>query len=575
MRRKLLMASVALVVAACTAALLFVPRPPVAASEPPWFADVTDECGIDFKHDAGPLKNYFMPRIVGSGVAAFDFDNDGLLDLYFVQNGGPDSKSTNRLYRQTTDGRFVDVGEGSGLDIAGYGMGVAIADFNNDGWPDVLVTEYGRVRLLLNNRDGKSFTDVTKQAGLANAAWGLSAAFFDYDRDGWLDIIIANYVDYDPSWPCTTASGIAEYCTPHPFPGRVAKLFRNLGSDANGQVRFEDATVAAGLAARPSSGLGVVCADFDGDCWPDIFIANDGKPNHLWINRRDGTFREEAAARGVAFNGMGGTDAGMGIALGDADGDGLLDLFVTHLTEETNTLWKQGPRGLFRDTTMPCNAATTRWRGTGFGVVFGDFDHDGANDLAVVNGRVARAARPTRETLDPHWSWYGERNQLLANDGSGRFRDISPNNPALCGAPNVARSLAWGDLDGDGAIDLVVTTIGDRARIFRNVAPKRGSWLLIRAMDPAWKRDAYGAEVRVHAGRRQWLRLVQPAGSFLASSDARVHFGLGDTARYDRIDVLWPEGTQESFPEGAANRSITLKKGEGVRRGTPQTLPKS
>ena len=530
----------------------------------PWFRDVTDEVGLDFVHDAGPLGSFFMPQALGSGAALFDFDGDGLLDIYLLQNGGPEGK-TNRLYRQLPGGRFQDVSKGSGLDFAGHNMGVAIGDVNNDGHPDVLVTQYGGIRLLLNNGDGKTFMDVTKEAGLHNPAWGMSAAFLDYNRDGWLDLVVVNYVDYDPTWPCTTRSGEPQYCSPLTFPGRVAKLFRNLGPGKNGVVRFEDVTVASGLAKLPGPGLGVCCADFDGDGWPDIFVANDGKPNRLWINRKDGTFAEEAVQRAVAYNGMGVTESGMGVTLGDVDGDGLFDIFVSHLTEETNTLWRQGPRGFFTDHTKASRVAGPGDRGTGFGAALQDFDHDGALDLAVVNGRISRAAESAAPALGPHWGFYAERNLLFVGDGKGGFRNISKSNPALCGTPNVARGLACGDVDGDGAIDLLVTTVAGPARLYRNVAPDRGHWLLVRAVDPALKRDALGAEVRVKAGGRRWVRQMSPDGSYLCSSDTRAHFGLGTADRVESIEILWPDGSTECFPGGPADRSLVLHKGKGVR----------
>jgi hypothetical protein len=510
---------------------------------------------------------------MGSGAALFDYDNDGRLDLYLLQNGGPASRSTNRLYHQEADGSFKDVSAGSGLDVAGYGMGVAIGDVNNDGWPDVLITEYGGLRLFLNNGNG-TFTDVTREAGLQSVLWGTSACFFDYDRDGWLDLVVVNYVDYSPSRPCGDSSK-RDYCHPNAFSGTVAKLYRNLGS--SGVVRFEDVTLKSGFGRVPGPGLGVVCADFDGDGWPDIFVANDSQPNRLWINQRDGTFKEEAVVRGIAYNGLGRPQANMGIALGDISGQGLFDVYVTHLTEETNTLWKQGPRGLFRDQTAAAGLASPRWRGTGFGTVLGDFDHDGALDLAVVNGRVSRSPEQgiehrasTRDSrtaiLDSFWRDYAERNQLFANDGRGRFRDISVHNGPLCGAAAVSRGLACGDLDGDGALDLLVTTVAGPARLFRNVVPNRGHWLMVRALDPALKRDAYGAEVAVQAGGHRHLRWLNPGSSYLCSNDPRAHFGLGGAERVDAIEVRWPDGMAEAFPGCEADRVVVLRKGSGEPR---------
>jgi hypothetical protein len=458
-------------------------------------------------------------------------------------------------------------------------MGVAVGDVNNDGLPDVLVTELGGVRLFLNMGGGK-FTDVTKEAGLSNPSWGTSAAFFDYDRDGWLDLVVVNYIDYDPPGPCDTAKG-PDYCPPARYRGTATRLFHNLGPRRGGPplptgvgrtVRFADVTAKSGLGAVTGPGLGVAVADFDGDGWPDVFVSIDGAPNHLWVNQGDGTFREEALRRGVALNERGQSEAGMGVALGDVDGDGLFDLFVTHLTDETHTLWKQGPRGTFKDRTGALGVANSRWRGTGFGAVLADFDHDGAPDLAFVNGRVSRG--PTlNAALGAHWGLYAERNQLFVNEGGGHFRDVSLQNGAFCGTANVARGLAWGDVDGDGALDLLVTTVAGPARLYRNVAPKRGHWLLVRAVDPALKRDAYGAEVRVRAGGKEFLRLIAPAGSYLSSGDARAHFGLGPAERVEGIDIVWPDGTKETFEGRPADQAVTLEKGKGTRRAAPPAQP--
>jgi hypothetical protein len=539
------------------------PSETTGTSAPPWFRDVTDQVGLDFTHDAGTAGSYFMPQSMGSGAALFDFDNDGRLDIYLLQCAGPRSKSTNRLYKQTPDGRFQDVSKGSGLDIAGYNTGVAVGDVNNDGRPDVLVTQYGGLKLFLNNGDG-TFTDVSAEAGLDSLAWGTSASFVDFDRDGWLDLVVVNYVAYDPSHLCHGPHGERDFCHPREFPGSVTRLYRNLGRGKG--IRFEDVTDKAGLGKTPGPGLGVLCADFDGDGWPDIFIANDGEPNRLWINQKDGTFRDEAVRRGVAYNAMGQAHAGMGVAWGDVDGDGLADVFVTHLSEETHTLWLQGPRGEFRDRTVPAGLAAPAAHGTGFGTVLADFDHDGSLDLAVVHGRVYRGqAPPGAAALGPFWSAYGERNALLANDGRGHFRDLSASNPDFCATPNVGRGLVYGDVDGDGALDLLATTVGGRARLYRNVTPHRGHWLLVRAIDPALGRDAYGADVTVRDGDRLWRRLVNPASGYQCSNDPRAHFGLGSAAHVDAIEVTWPDGFRETFAGRDADQVAVLRKGEGAK----------
>lgn len=538
-----------------------------AATGPAWFVDVTEEVGLDFVHDPGPIDDrYFMPQIVGSGCALFDCDGDGRLDIYLVNNGGPHGRP-NVLLRQREDGTFRDVGAGSGLDFAGYCMGVAVGDANNDGRPDVLVTEYGRLRFFLN--EGKCrFRPAGAECGLASSLWGTSASFFDYDRDGWLDVVVANYVAYDPGWPCISPGGGRDYCHPNVFPGTVAKLFRNRTGTVRkpteaGVVRFEDATVASGLGRLPGPGLGVTCADFDGDGWPDIFIANDAQPNRLWINRQDGTFQEEGVERGVAYDAFGRSLANMGVALGDTHGEGRFDLFVTHLPEETNTLWRQKPRGFFVDRTAASGLLRTEWRGTGFGTVLADFDQDGHLDLAVVNGRVVRTREPLPEKAD-FWDAYAEKNFLFAGEASGRFRDISATNPALCGTPNVARALAVGDLTGDGAPDLLVTTVGGRARLLRNCVPERGHRLTVRAVDPASKRDAYGAELTVTAGGIRRVAWVNPGQSYLCSNDPRAHIGLGPAASFDAVRVRWPDGTREVFPGGPADRDLVVTKGGGM-----------
>ncbi len=561
-------------------------------AEPPWFVDCTAEKGLQFQHDPGPPpEQYFMPQMIGSGAALFDFNGDGRLDIYLLQNGGPKGRC-NQLYKQRHDGRFENVSDGSGLDIAGYNMGVAVGDINNDGRADVLVTQYTGVKLFLNQGNGR-FVDVTREAGLRNPNWGASAAFVDFDRDGWLDLVVVNYVDYDPSIPCSDLSGIPDYCPPRAFTGSVTRLFHNRGAGRAGgvnppvekdrgintprsPVRFEDVTVKSGLGRLLGPGLGVLCADFNHDGWPDIFIANDGAANRLWINQKNGTFKEEAIARGVAYNAMGQPEAGMGVAIGDVDGDGLFDLYVTHLTEESNRLWRQGPPGLFRDQTVDAGLVQGRWHGTGFGTILADFNLDGALDLAIANGRVSKNPRVLPSSpllrgadaggLGPHWGLYAERNQLFVNDGAGHFRDISPSNSDLCGTPNIARGLAYGDIDNDGKLDLLVTPVIGPARLYRNVASAGGHWLSVRALLPQQGgRDAVGAEIHVRTGQRSQLRWINPAASFLCSNDPRAHFGLGSTAKVDEITVRWPDGSRETFPCERVDCLLTLRKGKGIK----------
>jgi hypothetical protein len=507
-----------------------------------------------------------MPQIMGSGLALLDVDNDGRQDLLLLNNAGPTSGATHRLYRQNPDGTFRDASAGSGLDVAGYGMGAAAADVDNDGWVDVYVSQYGGGHLFRNRGDG-TFEDVTHTAGVGVPRWGTSCSFFDYNRDGWLDLVVVNYLDYDPSSPCVSGSGRVDYCHPNQFPRTAARLFRNRGRGPDGKwAGFTDVSSEAGIAARPSNGLGVVCADFDGDGWADIFAANDARPNHLWINQRNGTFVEKAVEHGLAYDGAGHTPANMGVAHADFDLDNRLDVFVTHLSEELHTLWSQDVPARFRDTTATAGLANPRWRGTGFGTIGADFDHDGRPDIAVVNGRVSRARNRSpniRGDLPAFWHDYAERNQLFANAGDGKFRDVSADSPAFAGTAEVTRGLAWTDLDGDGAIDLITTSIEGPARVYRNVAPKQGHWLIVRAFDGALKRDGYGAVVTVTAGGRKWVAVANPGQSYCSSGDPRAHFGLGPADRIDEVRIDWPDGSRETFPAGPADRVVTLNKGGG------------
>ncbi len=534
----------------------------------PWFEDITERSGLQFIHQVTLSGNYLISEQMGSGGAFLDYDNDGRLDIFLMHNVTPGAGATNRLFHQEADGTFKDVSAGSGLEAAGWGNGVAVGDINNDGLPDLILAEYDRVRLFLN-RGGGRFEDVTLAAGLVNPSWAVAVALLDYDRDGWLDVVVANYLEMDPAVRCTDLKGEQDFCGPHRFPSTVARLFHNVTPrGAAGPVRFEDVTARSGLARSPGKAMGLLCADFDGDHWPDIFVTDDGLPNRLFINQRNGTFTEQALVRGLAYPGMGRPASNMGVALGDVDGDGLWDLFVPHLSEENHTLWRQGPRGVFQDQTAAAGLAGLPWHGTGFAPVLADFDCNGALDLAIANGLVRRRPTPTAVPvmpgLAPFWKPYAEPSQLFAGEGQGRFREISAVNPAFSGSAMVGRGLICGDVDNDGALDLLVTSIAGPVRLCRNVAPRRGHWLIVRAQEPAHgNRDGYGAEITVHAGSRRWWRLVQPGYGYGSSHDPRVHFGLGTASNVEVIQVLWPDGNEETFPGGAVDRLVVLQKGSG------------
>jgi hypothetical protein len=535
---------------------------PLAAESDGWFTDVSLEVGLDFVHDAAIEGDYFMPESLGSGGAFLDYDGDGDLDIYLLQGTHRDPEKraakplVNRLFRQD-EGRFVDVTEASGLGDPGYANGVAVGDYDNDGDLDVYLANFGPDALYRNEGDG-TFRHVSEETGARNDEWGASALFFDYDLDGHLDVYVANYVRWIPSIECYDRAGRTDYCGPWGFEGLPDALLHNEGDGT-----FTDASASSGVAAGPSKGLGVTSADFDGDGRPDVLVANDAVANQLWLNLGDGRFREEALGLGLAVDGLGRPGAGMGIALGDVDADGDTDYYVTQFFDDNNVLYRNlGAHGYSDDTAL-ARLAGPDFPLTCFGTGFFDYDNDGDLDLAAVGGRVIRGVRRVQREPPDYWDDYADPNLLFENDGTGKFRDVSAQAGDFAATIENSRGLVFGDYDNDGDVDLLVTNEGGRARLLRNDFPNRGHWLMVRAVDPALKRDAVGAEVRVHAGDRVLSRLVAPAYSYASSSDPRVHFGLGSATEVDRIEVIWPGGERESFPGGAADRHLLLERGTG------------
>ncbi|MDZ7362789.1 MAG: CRTAC1 family protein [candidate division KSB1 bacterium] len=532
-----------------------------------FFTEITEQARLNFVHDAGVDGSYFMPEIIGAGAAFLDYDQDGDLDIYLINSGSHrnnkgsnDQTAKNRLFRQESNGVFADVTATSGLGDTGYGMGVACGDVDNDGDVDVYVTNYGPDALYRNNGDG-TFMNISQAAGIANPRWGSSAIFLDYNRDGFLDIYVANYLAYDPSHLCMDRAGRPEYCGPEVFSGVPDVLYRN-----NGDGTFTDVSVQSGIAQGRLKGLGVLSFDYNGDHYPDIYVANDGEPNHLWINQRNGTFQDQALKLGAAVNSLGRPEAGMGLALGDVDNDDDFDLFVTHLRFESNTLYRNAGAHGFQDDSAPSGLAGPTVPYTGFGAGFLDYDHDGDLDLAVVNGRIARGPLLTNNDPPGYWDAYAEPNMLFENEGGGIFREVGNQAPAFCGRIENSRGLAFGDVDNDGDIDLLVTNDGGRARLYRNDVKNKGHWLLIRAIDPKLNRDAIGAQVTVVVGNQKISRLMAPGYSFLCSNDPRSHFGLGSASAVDHIIVQWPDGQNEIFPGVAADQIMTLQKGQTRER---------
>jgi hypothetical protein len=561
------------------AALLFVlAAPPIAAGcgrtatlkeAPPaerrqpqagFFEDVTEAKGLPAKSQPWPEGTFATPEVTAGGVALFDYDNDGRLDILHVCHGRPgrfDEPAPIRLFHQEPDGTFREVANAGGLSAPGYAHGVAIGDYDNDGYPDVYITTYGRNALFRNTGDG-TYTDVTAAASLLTKQeyWSSSAAWVDYDRDGHLDLFVVHFAEFDPKRVCPGDDGKRDYCGPSQFKGVVPALYHN-----NGDGTFTDVTAKAGIN-YPGRGWGVVCADLTGDGWVDIFVANDEERQNLWVNQHDGTFKDEAILRGVAFNGAGRPEAGMGVAVGDLANDGRLSLFITHIRGEKNTLYAPVEKGMYVDGSATAGMAAPGLTYTGWGCGFVDVDNDGHLDLPIVNGRVSRGPVHPKAALGPYWNAYAENNLLLRGDGRGHFTDITARGGDFTAQIDNTRGLALGDIDGDGRVDLVTNTVDNTLRVFRNVTPTEGNhWLLVRAV--TGKRDALGARVELVAGERRWTRLVLAAYSFCSSCDPRAHFGLGKVSHIDALEVTWPGGPRERFDAPKIDRVITLYEGKG------------
>jgi len=543
----------------------------VSSSEP-LFVESAAATGLTFTHVNGATGNYYLPEMMGSGVALLDYDNDGDLDVFLVQSGTLDAKSDAssgrgaggcRLFRNdltvTPDGRrtlhFTDVTERAGIAVRGYGMGVAAGDYNNDGFVDLFVTSFGATTLLRNNGNG-TFTDVTAEAGVADTQWSSSAAFFDYDRDGFLDLFVARYVDFTIAGNklCNDPVGVRDYCGPRSYRPVPARLFHN---DRNGH--FVDVSEAAGINKAYGAGLGVAVGDYNGDGWPDVYVANDATPNQLWMNRHDGTFADNGLLSGSAVSPTGNPEGSMGIASGDFDLDGDEDLFVTNIIGETFALYVNDGRGNFEDARAKSGLAAATAAFTGFGTDWIDYDNDGWPDLFVANGAVNIIESERGQPLP-----YRMRNQLFHNTGRGRFEETSAiAGPAFAQA-EISRGAAFGDIDNDGDVDIVVTTNGGPVRLLLNQTGSRNHWLQVRLEQPTANRFAIGAWIGVErsSGPTLWRR-VRTDGSYLSASDVRAHFGLGSSPAINAITVQWPDGTRERFSGITGDRLVTLRRGSG------------
>ena len=545
------------------------PAEPAAAAATQWFTDISDEAGLDFVHQASPGDELQLPAISAGGAAFLDYDNDGDLDIYLT-NGNhvlPEARiedgPSNRLYRRGDDGRYSDVTAESGLGDSGYGMGVATGDFDNDGWIDVFVTNYGPDRLYRNQGDG-SFADITAAAGAGVDGMSASAAFCDFDHDGFLDLYITRYVDYRPNKPCTGKDGAPDFCGPKSFRPVHDVLLRN----ESGKT-FSDVSEAAGISTTLAAGLGVVCLDADGDGWQDVYVANDAYPNQLWINQGSAapgtiSFRDDSLVLGVAYNLHGQAQAGMGVIADDLDGNGTYDLFLTHLMNEANTFYGNlGGAAGYQDLSGLSGLGPTSMPFTGFGVAAFDAELDGDLDLFIANGKVNVTQAVPGSDYPPPWNTLPEPNLFYLNDGSGRFNRLDEPVRTPVTGHQISRGVASGDIDGDGDVDLLVANLQDRARLYRNDAPRRGHWLAVRAFDPKLRRDALGARVTLVMGEQRTARTVATSFGYLASHSPWVHFGVGEARSIDRIEVRWPDGSDEVFPGTQADRTITLLRGSG------------
>ena len=524
--------------------------------------DITSNAGIQFRHDNAASSDMFLLETIGGGCAWLDYDRDGWLDLFLVQSSPtpsyqPSEPLRNALYRNQRDGTFVNVGQKVGLgDITStFGMGAAVGDFDNDGDPDLYVTGFPR-SLFYRNDDGR-FVDITESAGVTNAGqWGTSAGFFDYDNDGWLDLIVVNYMawGYEKNFGCGLPKpGYRTYCHPDMFAGVPPTLYHN-----NGDGTFTDLTRAAGLDTFEGKGLGVVMADYDNDGWMDIFQANDAVRNFLFRNNGDGTFTDVSFEAGVAYGEDGDAEAGMGTDFGDYDRDGFLDIFVTHLDMELHRLFRNSKEGFFTDYTRASHLARRTNFLSGFGTKFVDIDNDGWLDILQINGHIL----PNINLYNSHVE-YAEPKILWLNQGNGTFRNVSEQLGPDFLRPAVGRGLCLADLDNDGDVDFAVANNGEPAQLWLNEGGNRHNWLALTLIGTKSNRDAVGARVTVVADAISQTQQKLGGGSYLSASDPRLYFGLGKAPRVSLLRVVWPSGVVDELKDVPVNQLLVLREGDG------------
>lgn len=527
----------------------------------PQFVDIAAQAGITFHHTNGASSEKHLPETMGSGGLFFDYDGDGLIDLFLVDGGSiadpaVDRQAHPRLYHNRGNGMFEDVTARSGIRHHGYGMGACSADYDGDGRPDLFVTSYGPNTLYRNRGDG-TFEDVTAAAHIATSRWSAGCAFADLDHDGDLDLWVVNYVDADRrhSPYCGDARrGVRFYCHPLEYPPLTSTVYRN---DGNGV--FTDVTAASGVGAFRSNGLGVVVADYDDDGLPDVFVANDSMPNFLFHNTGGFHFVETGLAAGIAVGADGHARAGMGIDVGDYDADGRLDVVITNLDFEMHTLSHGMDRGLFSYATTESGIGFPTLPFVGFGVAFLDFDNDGRLDIAIADGNILDNAPLSRPG-----STYAQRGLLFRQTSPGRFTDVGRMAGPAFARLRVGRGLATGDIDNDGDLDLLITNNGQDAELLRNDGGNRGHALLLRLRGSGRNTEAIGARVLVTTGDRTQERDIKAGSSYLSQNDLRAHVGLGSAAQADRVVVKWPDGRTDTMSDVAAGYIVTIAEGHGI-----------
>ena len=533
---------------------------PSAAANKIRFTDVTVQAGIHFVHNAGKAGRKYLPETLGAGAAFFDADGDGWIDLLLVN--GKDwtprgRRTTAALYRNNRNGTFTDITAGSGLDVEIYGIGVAAADFDNDGRDDVYITALEGDRLFHNEGNGK-FKDVTMASGIRNASFGASAAWLDYDRDGKLDLFVANYVQWTPEgdlW-CSLDGSAKSYCTPESYKGTSSKLFHNLGGG-----RFEDVTGKAGLGDPNSKSLGVTVIDFDRDGWPDIFVSNDTQPNKLYRNNRNGAFSEQGMSAGVAFGEDGVARGAMGADWADYDRAGLPHLLVGNFSNQMLGLYHNEGKGLFVDEAPVSSVGRESLLSLSFGVFFFDYDLDGYPDILTANGHIEEEIGRVQPKIK-----YQEPPLLFHNLGSKRFENVSNQVGADFTKPLVGRGAIYGDFDHDGDLDVLLTSNNGPAHLYRNDGGNRNKWISIRTIGTKSNRDGIGASITIVSASGQQWNVVRTGSSYASQSDRALVFGLGQDPVVSSIEVSWPSGTKQKFANVPPNQFITIDEDRGIVR---------